>query len=104
MSTPELVGGGLLVVTTLLALACPVAYQVTTRGTWRRSDVGRHLMAFMASMAAVLALSSVRFVLVTVAGRDDPAWFVWIRLIVFVSVPIVLAGRLSIILDARRSD
>ena len=100
----EDLGNILVFVSTILAVACVIAYQVKTRGAWNRSDVGRHLMSFMVSMAAVLILSAIRTIIVYGFKNDEPDWFYDLRIFVFASLPVVLARQLYIILTADRRD
>lgn len=65
---------------------------------WRRSPMGRHLMAYMAVVALVLDLGAIRFFL-----GDSPA-FQWLRLVVFVGIPIVMSQRLYLQIRARRES
>jgi hypothetical protein len=94
------IGNVLLFITAALCSACALTYGWTTWGGWRDSEVGRHLMSFMISEAAILDLGVVR-VAADAAGWPDPSWFRALRVVVFVSLPIVAAWRLSIILRAR---
>lgn len=95
-----LIGDGLIVLCATLAACCVVAYQVTTGGQWKTSEYGRHLMAFTASVAGVLSLGAVRIIAVDVFEAVDPAWFQWLRLVVFATLPAVLAWRLWLIVAA----
>ena len=69
---------------------------VHARAPWWRSEVGRHLMAYMVVIALVLTLALVRAVL------GDSDWFNGIRLVTFVLVPVVMTWRLSLQIRARR--
>jgi hypothetical protein len=101
--TLALAGNALLCVSTGLILACIVAYSFTTRGGWRDSEVGRHLMAFMASEGSILVLGVVRLITESL-GWPDPDWFRGLRVLVFVTLPVVIAWRLRIILKAARGE
>lgn len=90
-------GDVLLAASFVLAVACVVSYAIKTGGAWRASEIGRHLMAFMAAMAAVLTMSFLRIVIVDVLGHEDLPAFRMIRIIVFVGIPVVLGWRLKII-------
>lgn len=96
-------GSVLIVVAALQAVEWLVAYHRTTGGAWRRTQMGRHLMAFMASIAAVLAVWSTAVVL-DALGFDLPTWFDVLRLAVFVSIPIVLAWRRVLLAGAQRFE
>lgn len=95
------IGSALLALTAAINTACVVAYGWTTRGGWRDSEMGRHLMCFMCSEAAILDLSVVRMV-AGGAGWPDPVWFRVLRLVVFVTLPVVMGWRLAIIVRAYR--
>lgn len=100
----QAIGDALLVLSACLALACVVAYQVTTRGAWTRSETGRHLMAFMISLAAVTGLGSARVIAVDIFDTPDPVWFQAVRVAVFTSIPAMFAWRLQVIIRASRSE
>ena len=70
---------------------------VHTRVRWRDTEMGRHLLVYMASIALVLDLSVVR-----IATGDSP-WFQLLRLAVFVAVPLAMTQRLWLQLKARRA-
>ena len=96
------IGNVLLIISMALAVACVVAYHIKTRGAWNASEVGRHLMVFMFSMAAVLIVSVIRVIIVSGFDSDEPSWFFDVRILIFASIPAVLAWRLYIILTADR--
>jgi hypothetical protein len=87
-------GNVLLMWATLVAVASVVAH---ARVPWWRSEMGRHLMAYMTVMAVVLALACIR------AFFGDTWWFALLRLIVFVGVPIVMTQRLWLQIKAQRA-
>lgn len=95
MTPLALAATGLLVLSALEAVTFVAAYQVTTRGAWRRDPMGRHVMAFVAADAAVLVLGVVR---VFAGSSLDTGWFAWLRVAVFVAIPWVLGWRLLILL------
>jgi hypothetical protein len=78
------------VLTVLGAVACwyfVVVYHWTTRGDWRRTPVGRHLMAFTANLGAL-------FVLIVVARLwPDYPLRPQITLVFFAAVVAQLAWR-----------
>lgn len=88
-----LIGSVLAVAATLQALEFIVAYHMKTTGHWRDSAMGWHVMSFMAAIASVLLLASIRFIVVELLDRSLPLWFEWLRLATFASVPVVLAWR-----------
>ena len=103
MTPEELIGDWLVIGSAVLAVACPVAFQWTTRGAWRDTAIGWHLMSFMLAIAAVLVQAAIRLVCDDFLGVGDPVWFQRLRVAVFVSIPIVLAWRLVEILRPYRT-
>lgn len=71
---------------------------VHTRVDWMATQMGRHLMAYMAVIAATLALAVIRMLL------GDSTWFALLRLAVFVGVPIVMGQRLYLQIKAQVED
>lgn len=65
---------------------------------WRGTEWGRHLMAYMVSIAAVLDLSCLRILF------GDSAWFQLVRLAVFASMPFVIWWRLWLLVKAQMED
>jgi hypothetical protein len=53
----------MLVVAWLEYLACLIGYHTWSRGDWRRSLMGRYLMAFIASLTAVLTIAASSLIL-----------------------------------------
>lgn len=70
----------------------------TALAKWWRSEGGWHVFCFMLSIGAVLDLSAAR--VVAGAGLDVP-WFVWLRVAVFTTMPVVIAWRVWIIIWAQ---
>jgi hypothetical protein len=71
---------------------------VHARVRWWDSEMGRHLMAYMTVIAAVLVLSVLR----TIVG--DSWWFALVRLIVFIGVPVAMTQRLWLQIKAQRAE
>lgn len=69
---------------------------VHARVDWRATTLGKHLMYYMAAMAATLDLGIIRF------AFGDSAWFQVLRTVVFVAVPVVMTQRLWLLLKAQR--
>jgi hypothetical protein len=92
----RLLGNALLLVSAALATGFVVVYLSVAQ--WWRSEMGRHLIAFNAVIAAVLWLSVVR---VFVPGSADLVWFNWLRLVVFAGVPVVLGWRLWMLIKVQ---
>lgn len=65
---------------------------------WRDTEMSRHLAFYMTSLALVLDLSCIRIVF------GDPTWFQVVRLVVFVAVPLSMAWRLRLQVQAHRLD
>jgi hypothetical protein len=68
-------GNVLLLVAAVALIAFPICYHVTTRGAWRGTRVGVHLMAFMGVLGMVMLFAIANFVF------DLPDWvrpFAWL--------------------------
>ncbi|PRX95559.1 putative phage holin [Allonocardiopsis opalescens] len=90
----HLAGDLLVHTTTVLALACVIWHGLTAR--WWESEAGRHVMSFMASLAAVLVWVSIRNLIGEFPGYEV------IRLILFATVPAVFAHRLYLLVKRWR--
>lgn len=88
------IGNGLLM---CAALVCTASVVMHARVPWWRSEMGRHLMAYMGVMAATLDLGVIR------SFFGDTWWFSLLRLIVFCGVPCVMAQRLWLQIKAQRA-
>jgi hypothetical protein len=101
------IGSVLLVTCAVMAIVFCTGYHLSTNGGWNDTEEGRHLMYFTASIAAILTMYTVKII-----SGSDAVWFEIIRLIIFVSFPIVLGWRLAMLwryqfrfwLRARRRD
>jgi hypothetical protein len=94
----------LVVASTLIGAFWCVAYHVVSRGDWRRTEVGRHLMTFMITLSAVTATTSVRIVVVDWLGYAEPVWFHLVRLLVFAGVPVIYLWRWRLLFRPERAD
>lgn len=91
-NTVMAVGDALVIISAAIATTSVVVH-ATVKPRWWTSPVARHLMAYMAVVAAVLDLSAIR----VIAGAGlDTEWFVITRIAVFAGVPFVLAWRLTL--------
>jgi hypothetical protein len=84
------IGTALVVVSALLAWAFCVGYHLSAR--WWKTEAGKHLMCFTASLAVVLSLWAV--------GAMTPTkgtWWDTLRIVAFTGVPVSLAWRLSLL-------
>ncbi len=88
----QLTGSVLIVITAILATACPVVYGAFHR--WWTTPTGRHLFSFMTVIAVIVDLWALRLII------PDGDWFVAVRLAAFALLPWVLAWRLLIIVKA----
>jgi|GEM_PF-4886576 len=79
------------------ALVGTLSVIVHMRVRWWETEMGQHVMAYMATIAVVLDLAVVRLVF----GDSDA--FQVLRLIVFVGIPISMTWRLWLQIKARRS-
>lgn len=85
--------------TVVFGLTFAYLYETRTRGAWRQTELGRHLMWFVLAPTSVLLLALVR----AIGGADlDTLWFVILRLVVFTSVPLVYLQRILIFLKVQR--
>lgn len=81
------------------ALVGTASVVVHLRVRWWETEIGRHLLAYMTCVAAVLLLASFRILF------GDSWWFQIIRLVVFVGIPVTMTQRFYLQLKAqRRSD
>lgn len=87
------IGLGLLYYSAIVAVASVAAYAVMHPG-WRRSGDGHHVMSYMASVALILG--------VWTAGAffDTPPWWQSVRLVAFMTLPVVLTWRLILIVQS----
>jgi hypothetical protein len=88
----ETAGNVLLVAVAVPAVLCVLAY---ARVPWWRTEIGRHLMAFMAIVALLTCLGVVRIVF-------HPAWFDALRTALFALFPVVVWWRFLLILKEQR--
>lgn len=83
--------------TTAVLLACILTASVAMHSIvdppWWSTAISRHLMAYMASFAAVADVIAVR---ILTGSSLDVEWFLWLRTVVFATTPIVAAWRLWI--------
>lgn len=100
----RLVGSILVLVAAVQALEWLYAYHRQTSGGWRKSEVGRHLMAFGAAIAAVLTLAAVRIVFVDFLHGSEPTWYRGFRVAVFAAIPFVLAWQRWLFVKVQRRD
>jgi hypothetical protein len=91
----QLIGNVLLIWAAVMATLSVILH---ARVPWRRSEMGRHLMAYMGVMAAVLVLGVIRIFI------GDSPWFQLIRLVTFIGVPIAMTWRVWLQIKAQRGD
>jgi N-acetylglutamate synthase-like GNAT family acetyltransferase len=91
--------GSVLAVGLALVLTASVVMHSIVDPPWWQTAISRHLMAYMASFAAVMDLTAVR--ILTGSGLDSP-WFGWLRTVVFATAPVVAAWRLVIQIQLHR--
>lgn len=77
-------------------LAYPVVYHVTTHGDWRRSLMGRLLMAFMGVLALVMT-----FAVLSIVWHPLPDW---VRPLVWALVASVSWWMLTVLFIRRYRD
>lgn len=88
----------LLAAAALPASLFPIVYQWTTRGTWRKSEMGRHVMSLMAVLALLLDFS----VGIRIFGR--PGWIGVVAVILYSCVVLLMWQRLFLLVKAQRHD
>lgn len=95
----------MLVVAALFAIEWVIAYHRKTHGAWRKktNPMSRHLMVFMAVIAAALSVSAAREIIVDILGDDGPTWFQIVRLVVLAAIPAVILWR-RILLSRAHND
>jgi len=88
---------GFFITITIVAFGLTFAYLYHTRthGAWRRSELGRHLMAFVVAPTAVL---------ITAMIRIDEIWWMMIQLIAYTTVPLVYLQRIRIFLRVQKES
>jgi hypothetical protein len=91
---------------------------VHARVPWRTSEMGRHLMYYMTVVAAILSLSAISVVqkiteaiaandllrVAETAAAGSSTWFLFLRLGLYVCLPIVMGQRLKLQLRAQREQ
>lgn len=99
MNTDQLLrhaGDVLVVWTFVVSFAFVVIYHL--RAAWWESSFGKSLMTYQVAMTTVLGLSIVRLVL----GGSEHPFFAWLRLGVFVVVPLALTWRIIVLVRLQR--
>ncbi len=87
------IGDALLYVT---ALGASLSVLIYSRVPWWRTPIGRHAMAYMAAIAAVVDMAAVRHIF-------GPYWiFDQVRAATYASVGFVIWWRLVVLVKARR--
>lgn len=87
----------------IIAVEWVFAYHWKSRGDWRVTNMGRHLMVFMASLAAILSMIAVETLIEDVLSGGMPGWWEWLELVVITSLPFVLAWRRVVLYQAQRT-
>lgn len=90
MTLIQLVNVVLFVVGTVAAVVSPPCYHVWTRGAWRRTREGRHLMAYMTVLAVALGLTAF-------AAFVAAPWLIYVAPFVYAALAFVLWQRLWLI-------
>jgi predicted membrane channel-forming protein YqfA (hemolysin III family) len=79
----------------IFGLTFAYLYHTRTNGAWRRSSLGRHLMAFVVVPTIVLLLALIRV---------HEVWWIMIRLAVYTCVPLVYLQRIRIFLKVQKEN
>lgn len=69
---------------------------VHSRVDWRATQMGRHVMYYMAAITLTLDLGVIRFLF------GDSPWFQALRTVVFLGIPVVMTQRLYLLIRAQR--
>ncbi|WP_066373998.1 putative phage holin [Herbidospora mongoliensis] len=88
----ETAGSVMIVVVAVLANACTLVYGLGFR--WWTSGYGRHLLAYMATVAVIIDVWMARLLI------GEWSWWPYLRLATFALLPVVLGWLLAIILRA----
>jgi drug/metabolite transporter (DMT)-like permease len=92
-------GSALMLYSAVVLIASPICYWVWSRGDWRKTRAGRHLMAFMGGLALVMVLSVTSFVSVHLLERGPlPDW---VRPLVWLIVGFIGTWRLALLWQTR---
>jgi len=70
-------------------------YHSRTGGAWRRSELGRNLMAFVVAPTMVLILAMIRI---------HALWWIIVRLAAYTTVPLVYLQRIRIFLKVQKES
>jgi hypothetical protein len=79
------------------AIPAVLSVFVHARTPWRRTVMGKHLMAYMSVLGIILAL-----VAIDTMVRPDPLWFTVTQTVALVGLPIVVWWRLILQVQAQR--
>jgi len=79
-------GNALLAIAATALIAFPFCYHLTTRGSWRKSVMGWHLMSFMGVLGLVMTFAILNFAIELPEWVRPLTWFLvgavaWWRLI-----------------------
>jgi len=88
-------GDGLVIYSAVVTTLSVIVYSLSG---WYSRPIGRHLMAYMASIALVLDLGAVRIF------SDDANWFLTLRLFAFIILAIMFTLQLGLLIYARYLD
>jgi hypothetical protein len=83
------IGDVLLSILFLQTVEWMIAYHRLTKGKWRESALGRHLMQFTGAFALVLFLIVLRLILRDIFNIGDTEVFRIFRTAVFIVIPVV---------------
>lgn len=86
----EIYGDLLVIVAAIIATGSVILH---ARVDWRHSPMGRHIMAYLLSLAILFDLTFIDNILL---NRPDPLWFEILQLVMYTALPITMAWRLVI--------
>lgn len=80
-----------------------VSYQWKTRGHWKNSHVGVHMMVFMLSLAAILDIVFIEDLVEDIFMVGSmPWWWEALETGVFATIPIVIIWRWKLLIQFQR--
>lgn len=71
---------------------------VHARTDWRATQMGKHVMYFMSSLALTLDLGVIRWMF------GDSEWFQWLRLFTLLLVLLTMTQRLYLLVEAQQPE
>lgn len=99
MSLDDLLGNVLMLVSAAILIPCPPLYWWWSRGDWRQTEGGRHLMAFMSGLAIVMCFAVTNFVSLYILHKGPLP--LWVRPVTWGIVAFIAGWRLRLLYVSR---